>query len=107
MEGGYYYNFEEGTSYPQGYNPHMGQGHLLANRPTSINPLYGPVISSLGKQSEYNMDRLKQKLSKGDPCYEFGVEHWHSGDRREQGKNMQCFTFISWLHLTVMLTNIY
>ena len=51
---------------------------------TSQNRIYGQPLVDLSRATQHNIDRLKTKLVMMDPCYEFGIENWHS-DKRKGG----------------------
>ena len=58
-------------------------------RPRNNNVLVGPGLDRLSKQTDRNLQTLKGRLMKVDPCYEYGVEHWHMEKTRpKSGKQI-------------------
>ncbi len=77
------YNYhvdEDLPSYMQAYS--VPSGYY-----TKGNRIYGEGLVNLSKQTQYNLDKLKQKLVQIDPCYAFGLEHWHP-DRGKVGEGL-------------------
>ena len=95
----YHYNYTEGVSYPHGkraWDPWTApgsrlpsSGHLLSQGlvtpEQTSNRLFGENLQSLSRQTDANLERLKNKLVQFDPCYAYGVEHWHPNERQSQG----------------------
>ena len=47
--------------------------------------IYGEAIMSLSRRTQQNLKELQQKLIQHDPCYEYGMEHWHTSDAIKGG----------------------
>ena len=87
MDLSHHYNYGESVSYPHGYNFYGEEGHFLAgHKDSSINQLYSPALLNLDRQTQRNLSQLKQKLMQIDPCYAFGIEHWHPDHRKKKGE---------------------
>ncbi len=50
------------------------------------NPLYGNSLVELDRRTDANLRRLQDKLLSIDPCYGYGMEHWHSGNNNHNGE---------------------
>lgn len=43
--------------------------------------LYGEGLQTLCHRTSENIERLKTNMSQTDPCYEYGMKHWHADQR--------------------------
>lgn len=43
--------------------------------------LYGDGLQSLCHRTSDNIERLKTVMVDKEPCYEYGIRHWHSENR--------------------------
>ncbi|CAG2196923.1 unnamed protein product [Mytilus edulis] len=43
--------------------------------------LYGTGLQTLCHQTSDNIERLQTTMSKTDPCFEYGIKHWHTETR--------------------------
>ncbi|XP_071161677.1 uncharacterized protein [Mytilus edulis] len=43
--------------------------------------LYGTGLQNLCHQTSDNIERLQTTMSKTDPCFEYGIKHWHTETR--------------------------
>lgn len=43
--------------------------------------LYGDSLQSLCRRTSDNIERLKTNMSQTDPCYQYGIKHWHAQTR--------------------------
>lgn len=77
MYASYNYNYTTGTSYPK-KQPYNGtEGYAVPKR----NQIYSTGLMNLTRRTTRNLEILKDKLIRADPCYEYGMEHWHSSAR--------------------------
>ncbi len=84
----YHYNYAEGTSYPQA-TPGRREGFYLAaprDEPTAL--LYSPGLVALDRETEANVKRMQTMMSKMDPCYEYGTQHWHPDCKKKRGAHI-------------------
>ena len=70
-----------------GYNYCFNPDHPLSgySLPKGAS-LYSNSLTELSQRTEANLHRLREALVAKDPCYEYGVEHWHPDRRKRSGK---------------------
>ncbi len=54
--------------------------------PDGRTTLLGGSLSELARRTDANLYRLREVLVARDPCYEYGMEHWHPKQRGSLGK---------------------
>jgi len=47
--------------------------------------LFGKGLSELCDKTSDNLTRLSQHMQKLDPCFEYGLKHWHPSSRPHSG----------------------
>ena len=48
--------------------------------------LYSNSLTELSQRTDANLNRLREALVSRDPCYDYGIEHWHPDHRKPPGK---------------------
>lgn len=72
-------------------NPFNGVSLPTSHRRSVQTPLYSSGLLKLEQRTDANLKGLAQKLVQHDPCYEYGMQHWHPDHR--QPKCRYIFSF--------------
>ena len=71
-------------------NPDFTELNDMEVRKTGIGPvrseMYGKGLKDLCNKTNFNLNRLSLEMRKMDPCFEYGMAHWHPSKRPKSGK---------------------
>ncbi|CAD5116407.1 DgyrCDS5298 [Dimorphilus gyrociliatus] len=106
------YSYHNGRSYPN--RARTGSGYVYGSRENGwsvrtkqekSNQLYGHSLLNLDKKTRKNIEILEGSLSDIDPCYAFGMKHWHPKDKTEPEKPLYVTSDKHWESCGVLFTN--
>ena len=71
----------------QGFEDDMMNGgvHTTWTGPISTQ-MYGTGLTDLCNRTRDNINRLSLQMQKLDPCFEYGIKHWHPTKRPKSGR---------------------
>ncbi|KAL5009405.1 hypothetical protein ScPMuIL_014986 [Solemya velum] len=72
--------------------------------------LYGDGLQQLCTETRNNLQSLQTSMKKSDPCWDYGIKHWHPGSRPSSAQSSNHSTTLpskgSWQDADVMFTNV-
>lgn len=68
--------------------------------------LYGEGLQTLCHRTSENIERLKINMSQTDPCYEYGMKHWHA-DQRPKSAMSHTGGYFFFIRCSICVTNVH
>ena len=67
------------------YNYHFDPDRPFSGYSLPKKSLYSNILTELSQRTDANLKRLRETLVSKDPCYEYGMQHWHPDHRKLPG----------------------